>query len=189
MVWMEGHCLPSLSLQIAPNLDDTPSSCAVFQKKPWQLEKWCDGALWAVTRRVQSPVQGMEHPGASRGWVHPARKWLCRKGSGDPVRYQADHEPAICHCCNKGDFGKNSLGALSKIFSVDQEVILYLCSALVRPQLWCWVQFRASHHKRDMKILKRVQKRATEMIKRQKAPHKWGEVERLTSVQPGKEKA
>lgn len=47
-----------------------------------------------------------------------------------------------------------------------REIILTIYSALVRSYLECWVQIRASKYKRDMDILKRVQKRATRMMKR-----------------------
>lgn len=61
------------------------------------------------------------------------------------------------------------LGCIRKnIVSGSRTAILVLYSVLVRPQLRCWVQFRTSHYKRDMKILKRVQQKATKMIKGQK---------------------
>lgn len=109
---------------------------------------------------MQSPAHGEEKPGTSRGWVYPSRKWLCIKGSGDPERYQVDHEPAAAPRVS------SILGCIRQnIFSRSRKVILFLYSALVRPQLGCWVQFRVSPYKTDTKTLKRDQQRANEMIK------------------------
>jgi len=46
-----------------------------------------------------------------------------------------------------------------------REVILSLCSVLLRPPLEYCVQLWSSQHKRDMDLLEWVQRRATEMIR------------------------
>jgi len=56
-----------------------------------------------------------------------------------------------------------SWGTLKSVASRLREMILSLCSDLVRPHLEYYVQYQVHQFKKDRELLKRVQRRATEM--------------------------
>ena len=59
----------------------------------------------------------------------------------------------------------NIVGCIKRsVASSSREVILPLCSALVRPHLESCVQLRSPQHRTDMELLERVQRRVTKVI-------------------------
>jgi len=54
---------------------------------------------------VQGPAPGKEQPHAPvQVWGWPAEEQLCGEGPGCPGGWQDDREPAVCPCCQEGQW-------------------------------------------------------------------------------------
>ena len=69
-------------------------------------------------------------------------------------------------CALAAQKANHILGCIKRsMASRAREVILPLCSPLVRPHLESHIQLWSHQHKKDMNVLERVQRRATKMIR------------------------
>jgi len=69
-------------------------------------------------------------------------------------------------CALTAQKANHILGCIkSSVDSRSREAILPLCSALVRPHVESCVQLWSPQHKKDMELLERVQRKATNMIR------------------------
>lgn len=91
-----------------------------------------------------------------------AGEQLCRKGSGDAGRLQAQQESAECF----GNKRANHIPEYKKhsITSSSRQVIIVQYLLLVQPHLEYSVLFWTPQHNRDVKVLKYIQKRATKLV-------------------------
>ncbi|KAK4806791.1 hypothetical protein QYF61_005587 [Mycteria americana] len=132
---------------------DMAEDRAAIQRDLNRLEKWADRNLMKFNKG-KGKVLPLGRNNPRHQYMLGATQLECssaEKDLGGPDGHQVEHEPATCPCHKEG---KRS-----------RKTILPLYSALVRSHLEYCVQFQAPQYKRDMDILKRVQQRATKMIK------------------------
>jgi len=107
------------------------------------------------------------------GWGHPRHQ--CRLGDEGIESSRVKKDLGILldekldmtqQCALTAQKANHILGCIKRsMASRSREVILPLCSALVRPHLESCVQLWSPHYKKDMELLDRVPGEATKMIR------------------------
>ena len=118
---------------------------------PGSNEKW---ALWSVYRLEGAALESS-----------PAEKDL---GVLVGEKLTMSQQCALTARKANGILGSSSRGVASR----DREVIVPLCSALVRPHLQYCIQAWDPQYKKDRELLERVQRRATKIRGLQHLPYK-----------------
>jgi len=144
---------------------DIPEGCAAIQRDLDRLESWAERNLMRFNKgKCRVLHLGRNNP------MHQyrLRKDLLEYSSVErDLRVLVDDRLTISQQCVLA--AKKSSGILGcikrSVASSPREVLLPLYTALVRPHLECSVQFWAPHFKKHEKLLERVQRRTTKMIK------------------------